>query len=247
MRINGKTDIGCNRTENQDTFRSGDRPGVGAWGIVCDGMGGAQNGKLASAVAADCMEELLYQRVVDNEPDDTPEQMMRDAISLANAEVFTRSGSGESMMGTTVVCAFIRNRVLHIAHVGDSRAYLYQNGKLHQLTRDHSMVQEMVDMGSITEEEADHHPEKNVITRALGVEEDVAPSYSEEPIDAGSIVLMCSDGLSNMVSAERMAELMEEEKFGNLADALVDEALEAGGDDNITVLLMQPQKGDWSD
>lgn len=245
MKIIGKTDIGCSRDENQDTFRCGDVRGVATWGLVCDGMGGAQNGRLASAVAADCMEEMLYQQLRDDEPAGERDftRMQEDAIQLANAEVFARSGGGQAMMGTTVVCAVANAGKLHLAHVGDSRAYLFENGKLRQVTRDHSMVQEMVDMGTITSAEATRHPERNVITRALGVEDKVEPSYSTLDMAPGAMVLLCSDGLTNMLSFDELQKMMETVDFYDLPRELVSAALKAGGDDNITVVVMQDDRG----
>lgn len=243
MKIIGKTDIGRSRAENQDTFRSGEVKGNGAWGLVCDGMGGAQNGRLASAVAADCMEEMLYQQLKTPEGL-TEKQMLEDSINLANAEVFLRSGEGAHLMGTTVVCALVRGGLLHLAHVGDSRAYLFEKGKLRQVTKDHSMVQELVEAGTITSEEAINHPEKNVITRALGVEAEVEPSFSKLNIETGTIVMLCTDGLSNMVSFERLETMLASIDFYDLPKELVNAALNAGGDDNITVLLMQVEEKD---
>ena len=249
MRIIGKTDIGRNRAENQDTFRYGVLTGRGGWGVVCDGMGGAQNGRLASAVAADCIEEMIFQQMSDTTP--TPEedallpgQVLRDSIRLANAEVYARSGDGDRLMGTTVVCALVWQGVLHLAHVGDSRAYLYEDGALTQITRDHSMVQELVDQGALTSDEASRHPERNVITRALGVEPEVECSQSERPISAGAVVLLCSDGLTGQLSKERLTAALRETDFYDLPRVLVNQALEAGGNDNITVLVMQPGEED---
>ena len=242
MKITGKTDIGCNRAENQDTFRS-EKISEVSWGIVCDGMGGGRHGRLASTVAADCIGESLHRQLTE-EPDKATEDMLWSAIELSNAEVFARSGSGEEMMGTTVVCVVAKEGALHFAHVGDSRAYLFEDGKLRQITRDHSMVQELVDQGIITQEEAAHHPEKNVITRALGVEESVRPSFSKEEMLADSTVLLCSDGLTNMVSEEDIAEILTKVNFWDLPRELVNAALAAGGDDNITVLLLRVEAGD---
>ena len=243
MKLNGKTDIGCNRAENQDTFRSGG--GVTAhWGVVCDGMGGAQHGKLASAVAADCIEEMLYQQL-QTLPLAPAKDILGEAIHLANAEVFARSGGGKEVMGTTVVCGIFASGTFHLSHVGDSRAYLYENATLRQLTRDDSMVQELVDMGTITSAEAQSHPEKNVITKALGVENTVSCSYCAIPLKKDSLVLMCSDGLSNMVGSAKMTDIIERCDFWDLARELVNAALEAGGDDNITVLLMKAEEKDF--
>lgn len=243
MKLNGKTDIGCNRAENQDTFRSGEVHGHASWAVVCDGMGGAQNGRLASAVAADCMEEMLFQQLAGRSAL-PPEEMLRDAIELANTEVYARSGEGQTIMGTTVVCALAVGGTLYLGHVGDSRIYLYRKGTLTQLTRDHSMVQEMVDMGTITSAEARVHPEKNVITRALGVEETVKPSFSQHKLEKNSLILLCSDGLTNMVSHEKMAQLIEQYDFWDLPRELINAALDAGGDDNITVVVMKPERAD---
>lgn len=244
MKIAGKTDIGRNRAENQDTFRSGEVPKAGAWGVVCDGMGGGNNGRLAGAVAADCMEEMLYQQLRERPEGLSPRQMLHDSIALANAEVFARAGQDGGMMGTTVVCALMCDGRLHLAHVGDSRAYLYEDGHLRQLTRDHSVVQELVDMGSLSAAQAAHHPEKNVITRALGVEPEVEASYDDIVVAPGAIILLCSDGLSHVVSAEQIDHMLGSIDFYDLPRELVQAALDAGGEDNITVLLMQVEKRD---
>ena len=243
MRIIGKTDIGKNRAENQDNYRSGFLPKSGAYGIVCVGMGGAHDGRLASTVASDTLEEQLAGGLREGVAPEGIEPLMLDALELANAEVFARSGNGEQMMGTTAVCAVVAGAQIYIAHVGDSRAYLFHDGTLDLLTRDHSMVQEMVDSGVITEEEASVHPEKNVITRALGVEQTVLPSFISLPLPAGAILLLCTDGLTNMVSESRIAEILRDTDFYDAPSELVSDALLAGGNDNITLLLMQPMEG----
>ncbi|MDL2253206.1 Stp1/IreP family PP2C-type Ser/Thr phosphatase [Ruminococcaceae bacterium OttesenSCG-928-I18] len=244
MRIIGKTDIGKSRAENQDNFRSGYLPLEGAWGIVCDGMGGAQNGRLASQLASESIEEQFLQGLLADIEPDAVQELMERAVQLANAEVFARSGNGEQVMGTTVVCAIIKDGSLHLCHVGDSRAYLFEQNRLTQLTRDHSMVQELVDSGALTEDEASHHPEKNVITRALGVEEKVETTYSRRPFLPGSLLLLCSDGLTNMVPEERIAEILGTVDFFDMPNELVSDALLAGGSDNITVLILEKREGE---
>lgn len=241
MRISAETDIGKNRQENQDNYRAGVFPNGVVWGIVCDGMGGGQDGKLASTLAADCVEDILFTALQKNPKDDEIEQLMKEAIQLANIEIFERSGKGQVVMGTTIVSVVVRDGIAHIAHAGDSRAYLYENEQLELLTKDHSMVQEMVDMGYISQEEAEVHPEKNVITRALGVEGKINVEYTARKLEHDSILLLCSDGLSNMVSLEVMQHLLMKNEFYSCASALVKEALLEGGNDNITVLLMQPK------
>lgn len=242
MRISAKTDIGRGRAENQDNYRSGIFPGGVVWGVVCDGMGGGQDGKLASTLASDCIEDRLYTGLQSAPPDEEIAALMEESIQQANAEVFARSGNGAIVMGTTAVCVVVRGGVAHIAHVGDSRAYLYEDGCIQQLTHDHSMVQEMLDQGYISPDEAVNHPDKNVITRALGVDGSLQVEYTSKVLAPGSILLLCTDGLSNMVTSERMAQIMEKFDFYDMGSELVNEALLEGGGDNITVLLMQPKE-----
>ncbi len=239
MRVIGKTDIGKNRAENQDNFRSGYLPVGGAWGIVCDGMGGAQHGRLASQLASDSLEDTFLAGLREPLPPETVQNLMDEAVQRANAVVFAESGHGKRVMGTTVVSAIVKDEILHVCHVGDSRAYLFENGKLVLITKDHSVVQELQDAGILSEAEAAHHPEKNVITRALGVESHVRVSYSRRPFAAGSLVLLCSDGLTNMVSEEKMAEILQTTDFFEMTNVLVNAALQAGGNDNITALILE--------
>ena len=242
MRIIGKTDIGKSRAENQDNFRSGYLPVDGAWGIVCDGMGGAQNGRLASQLACESMEETFLAGLRADVEADAVQTLMEEAVQAANMAVYASSGHGEQVMGTTVVCAIIKDGCLHVCHVGDSRAYLFEEGRFTQLTRDHSMVQELLDAGALTADEASHHPEKNVITRALGVEQRVETSYSRRPFMPGSLLLLCTDGLTNMVSDERIAEILATADFFEMPSQLVNDALAAGGTDNITALILQKRE-----
>ena len=141
-------------------------------------------------------------------------------------------------MGTTAVCALVRGGKAYLSHAGDSRAYLCRGGKLTQLTHDHSYVQELVDCGTITEEEAEHHPQKNIITRALGVDYRLEPEVTSVQLQAKDLLLLCSDGLTNMVPVEQMEQLLAQGPFYDLPDRLVDAANENGGSDNITALLL---------
>ncbi len=242
MRVIGKTDIGKNRAENQDDFRSGYLPPGGAFGIVCDGMGGAQHGRLASQLACDSMEAQFLKLLGGSHEPEEVQALMSEAVQKANADLFAQSGYGELVMGTTTVCAIIKEDVLHICHVGDSRAYLLRNGKLSQLTKDHSVVQELQDAGVLTQQEAKTHPEKNVITRALGVESKVKTSYSRRPFLQGDLILLCSDGLTNMVPDEQMQNILLTTDFFEMTNILVQEALEAGGTDNITALILEKRE-----
>ena len=141
-------------------------------------------------------------------------------------------------MGTTAVCALVRSGQIYLCHAGDSRAYLFRDGKLVQLTHDHSYVQELVDCGTITVEEAEHHPQKNIITRALGVDYRLESEYTHAALHGGDLLLLCSDGLTNAVPREQMETLLRSGTFYDLPDRLVHAANENGGPDNITALLL---------
>lgn len=242
MRVSAKTDIGRGRAENQDNYRSGVFPWGAAWALVCDGMGGGYKGKVAAALAADVIEDALYTGMKAKPGKRDIRNLMLGAVQAANAEVYAKSLQEGHVMGTTVVLAVVNGGALYLAHVGDSRAYLYEDGELELLTRDHSMVQELVEQGLISADEAQHHPEKNVITRALGVEDTVEIDFAEYKASREALLILCTDGLTNMVEAQRIERLVADTDFYDMATALVEEALAEGGTDNITVLLMQMEE-----
>ena len=161
-------------------------------------------------------------------------------FDITNRAVYEKATSDPEMMGmgTTGVCAYAGGGLAHVVHAGDSRAYLFHEGEMRQITRDHSMVQQLVDSGKITREQAAQHPKKNLITRALGVSANIVPEYNRCEIEVGDILLLCSDGLTNMISDEEIALVLREVPFFEAPSILVDRALQAGGQDNITVLLM---------
>ena len=165
--------------------------------------------------------------------------MMR-AFDNANRAVYEKATSDPEVlgMGTTGVCALQRGNLAHIVHAGDSRAYLWHGGAIRQLTRDHSMVQQLVDSGQITREQAALHPQKNLITRALGVSANIVPEYNRCEVVPGDLLLLCTDGLTNMVPDAELALLLQESAFFDAPGVLVDRALKGGGQDNITVLLL---------
>ena len=154
--------------------------------------------------------------------------------------VFQKALREESLagMGTTAVCALVRGGKAYLSHAGDSRAYLYRDGKLAQLTHDHSYVQELVDCGTITQEQAEHHPQKNIITRALGVDYRLEPEFTTVALQAGDVLLLCTDGLTNAVPTEQLEQLLRSGSFYDLPDVLIRTANENGGPDNITALLV---------
>ncbi len=254
MILNGKTDIGRRRKNNQDSFVIRQYEGAGyALGLVCDGMGGANGGNIASALASErfvaCVEKFLNAEGgrARTATEGDISLMLAHAVADANHAVFRASGKDESLkgMGTTLVAALVVGGTLYAVNVGDSRLYLFAHGKLTQITRDHSLVQYLVDAGKITATEAKTYPNRNVITRAVGIEKNIeADIFSVDVRDLGpdACALLCSDGLSGYVDGQKMIDLLsgEEPYDGDrVATALIDAANEAGGTDNITVVLMR--------
>ena len=239
MKIAAITDIGSCRQENQDNYCAQQLAGGTAWGIVCDGMGGVNGGRIAARIATDTMQQYVARQMRALQPGGEKSFIMR-GFDVTNRAVYDKATSDPEMlgMGTTGVCAYAGNGYAHIVHAGDSRAYLYHEGNLRQITRDHSMVQQLVDSGQITREQASLHPQKNLITRALGVAANIVPEYNRCEIEAGDILLLCTDGLTNMIPDSEIARILKEVPFFDATSILVDRALQAGGQDNITVLLM---------
>ena len=247
MQFSVRTDKGNVRDENQDGYANGIAPGGAVWALVCDGMGGAgghQGGSVASKLAC----EIVARHIAENIDEAALAQDVQDvahrAIVQANKAIFREAAANPALqgMGTTIVLTVIKSNVLTVAHVGDSRVYLVRDGTFYQLTRDHSMVQELLEKGTITEEEALNHPRKNLITRALGIEKSVDIEYKQFNAKKDDIVLLCSDGLSGCVADEYVFEIIRKTDFDKTAEALVDAALVAGGKDNITALLVGPNK-----
>lgn len=239
MKIAALTDIGACRQENQDNFCAQQLTDGTAWGIVCDGMGGVNGGRVASRIATDTMLQYFGKQLHTLHSGDE-KQFIMHGFDLTNRAVYDKATSDPEMlgMGTTGVCVYVAAGMAHIVHAGDSRAYLLHGGNICQLTRDHSMVQQLVDSGQITREQASQHPQKNLITRALGVSASIVPEYSRCEVVTGDILLLCTDGLTNMIPDEEIALLLQETSFFNAPGVLVDRALQGGGQDNITVLLI---------
>ena len=200
MKLAGKTDVGSVRPENQDDYRAGELPGGAVWALVCDGMGGAKGGREASQGACNVIENFFQEQYAQCGAGQE-EPFLKKALLYANRFVFQKAAHEEALagMGTTAVCALVRSGNVYLCHAGDSRAYLIRDGKLTQLTHDHSYVQELVDCGTITEEEAEHHPQKNIITKALGVDYRLEPEVTSVQLQAKDLLLLCSDGLTNAV------------------------------------------------
>ncbi len=203
--------------------------------VVADGMGGAQAGEVASQIAIQAFEQGL-------DGAGSSEEQLAQRIQEANRQIHERSRteSGREGMGTTLTAALLDDAGLAIGHVGDSRAYLFRDGELSRLTRDHSLVDELVRRGELTEAEAAEHPQRSIITRALGPEPEVTPDTSTYPVRAGDVLLLCSDGLTSMISEETMTEVLGgATSLDEAARALIEKANAAGGRDNITVILFR--------
>jgi serine/threonine protein phosphatase PrpC len=225
-----KTDTGRQRRDNEDNAFA-----RAPLFVVADGMGGAQAGEVASAIAVEAFEQGL--------PDSgSPEQRLADRVREANRRIYERAQADHERagMGTTLTAAYLDDAALAIAHVGDSRAYLFRDGSLERLTQDHSLVEELVRQEKLTPEQAAEHPQRSIITRALGPEASVDVDTWTYPVRAGDVLLLCSDGLTSMVSEERVAEILAASgSLAAAADALIDAANRAGGRDNITVVLFR--------
>lgn len=239
MKLAGKTDVGRVRQENQDDYRAGELPGGAVWALVCDGMGGAKGGREASQGACNVIENFFQEQYAQCGAGQE-EPFLKKALLYANRFVFQKAAHEEALagMGTTAVCALVRSGNVYLCHAGDSRAYLIRDGKLTQLTHDHSYVQELVDCGTITEEEAEHHPQKNIITKALGVDYRLEPEFTAAKLKQEDRLLLCTDGLTNMMPVEEMEELLAQGTFYDLPDRLIEAANAHGGSDNITALLL---------
>ena len=239
MKIAAITDIGSCRQENQDNYCAQQLTDGSAWGLVCDGMGGVNGGREASRIATETMLQYCTRSLRTLQRGDE-KQFMMHGFDVTNRRVYEQATSNPEMMGmgTTGVCAYVHHGLSHVVHAGDSRAYLWHEGSMRQLTRDHSMVQQLVDSGQITREQAAQHPQKNLITRALGVSGSIVPEYNRCEVVPGDILLLCTDGLTNMVTDEEIALVLRESSFFDAPHVLKDRALQNGGQDNITVLLM---------
>ena len=240
MKIVAKTDKGMVRDSNQDSYAVGELPGEVAWAVVCDGMGGAAGGNIASALAVEAISNQINSCYSEKMNGSSITNMLKTAITAANVKVYDKAQSRPELsgMGTTVVCAIVKDEDVYIAHVGDSRAYLADKNGIKQITTDHSYVQDLVDKGEITAEEAQNHPNKNLITRAVGVDENIEIEFDQIELHEDEILLLCSDGLSNYVTNDELFGDISDGKYYAFADRLVKRANQNGGGDNITVVAI---------
>lgn len=246
MKVYSKTDIGLVRHSNQDACDAGLLPDGSAWAVVCDGMGGANGGNIASAVAVENIRDEFLAGWKEGGDSTSVHDALISAIQKANTAVYETAQKDKTLygMGTTVVAAVVSKGTAHIAHAGDSRAYLISSEGIHQLTMDHSMVQELVNAGDLTEQEAMRHPHKNIITRALGVQPGLEIDYAEREFPEGTMLLLCSDGLTNYADTQEIYRLSQTVPAEQLAAELVRLAREGGGGDNITAAVVENQPAD---
>lgn len=237
MRISSATSVGKIRAVNEDAFFVSPPDATGSLlAVVADGMGGHNAGEVASSEAINVIKDI----VLENEHD--AKEVLIEAINSANSTVYNMSLDKQTLygMGTTITACVVSENKVTAAQVGDSRLYLVREGMILQITKDHSLVEMLIDNGSITKEDAKHHPQKNVITRAIGTDKEVSADIYEFSIKEGDIILLCSDGLVNMVEDEKILSVITKTKaFEETADKLVTEAENAGGNDNITVILIK--------
>jgi PPM family protein phosphatase len=226
------SDPGLKRTTNQDRV-FGEAPLF----VVADGMGGHKGGEVAAALAIEAFRELAG---LSSESD--PSDALRSLVAEANRRIFTRGNEEPDYhgMGTTVIAALVHDDCVTTAHVGDSRAYRLRDGRLEQLTDDHSLVAELVRLGAVTPEEAEHHPQRSVVSRALGTKEEVEPDLKTHTAEDGDIYILCSDGLSKMLTESELQDIIAAgSTLDATAEKLIAAANERGGDDNITVCLFR--------
>lgn len=244
MEFAAMTDIGRQRKNNEDSYFVYKNKLLSG-GMVADGMGGENAGEIASKMASDIIKQHIIQNYSPDMDYMAIAELIRTAFFIANREIYKKAQTKEySGMGTTATLALIYEGKLIISHIGDSRCYLYSDGKLKQLTNDHSFVGELVRMGQISELDARNHPNRNLITRALGA--DVILKIDMNIINySGEAVLLCSDGLTNMLSDDQIADILKNsESYDKAIKEMIQLANKKGGRDNITVIVFGNLKGE---
>ena len=238
MKVFSATDIGQKRKMNQDYIFTSQEPigNLPNLFVVADGMGGHNAGDFASRYGVSVMVETVRR-----DKNFNPVKIMRNAMEAANREVLEQSLEDPAMagMGTTMVACTLVGGYAYVANVGDSRLYL-ANDTMTQISQDHSLIAEMVRLGELTPEEGRNHPDKNIITRAIGTADTVQVDFFDFRLNQDDQILMCSDGLSNMVEDARMFEILKDDSIEDKSEALIQEANANGGKDNIAVIVIRP-------
>ncbi len=242
MNIGVGTDVGKIRKVNQDAYFYSENKELPLF-VVADGMGGHNAGEIASCLAIKTIKNNFFslQDYLLNKDISIP-HFINSTLKKANKEILNKSLEKEELngMGTTVTLTFVEGSKVYVGHIGDSRAYLLRNNKLIQITTDHSLVRELVKNGSITEKEALNHPQRNIITRALGTDKELKVDILSKNIKRNDILILCTDGLTNMVDKKMIKEILQTNcDLQKASDKLIEIANEFGGVDNITVLLIK--------
>ncbi len=239
MRICGKTDKGFKRPDNQDRYISGELANGTSFGFVCDGMGGAKGGSTASSHLCKILEEYLF--LQNDNKAINPEKTVLDAIDTACSDLYYKSQKDEALrgMGTTISGITVKDDKCITYNAGDSRVYVLRSDTLTQVTEDHSVVQQLYRRGAISAQEVLTHPKKNLITRAVGVQDTVQTDVSEFTLQKGDRILCCSDGLTNFVSGEEITDILSSEDFFEIPEKLIQKALVNNASDNITAVVLE--------
>ncbi|MBR2590786.1 MAG: Stp1/IreP family PP2C-type Ser/Thr phosphatase [Clostridia bacterium] len=241
MKLAGITDIGKVRQNNEDNLAFNELENA-AYFIVCDGMGGVEGGEIASEIAVKTISEQIENAFSSKMKPAAIERMLISAVTAANYKIYEYAQNNDLQgMGTTAVTAVLKDDTLIIAYDGDSRAYLI-DGNIEQITTDHTYVNELYRLGEITHEEMQIDPRKNIITRALGVSEEIETETLMLDVAPGAKILLCSDGLTNCLSDEAICDIVMSNEIEKAAELLIEKANENGGIDNITVGLIENEE-----
>ena len=244
MNFYGLTDIGKRRAENEDAFYVPNIDEKLKLFIVADGMGGYAGGKLASNLAKDAVASYIKNNIntIPHEKENILE-LLKNSIEYSNFVVYEKSKENKEFenMGTTIAVVLIYNNIVYIGHVGDSRIYRVRKNIIRQLTKDHSFVEKLIAEGTITRQEAYNHPKKNMLMKAIGVDAFVEPDIKSKNLLKGDILLLCTDGLTNMVKDEQIFKTIYENSHDlkTICEKLVEDANNAGGYDNSTIVIIE--------
>ena len=242
MKIYAKTDVGMQRKMNQDAYCISQDNEEYSLCVLADGMGGYTGGEIASNLAVMSIDKYIKENFIKgkNYSKEELQELIKKSIEYANLIVYEKSKQEEELeqMGTTLEICLIYNNRAFIGHIGDSRIYRIRQEIMRKITVDHSYVQKLVKEGKITKEEAIHHPKKNMLMKALGCELEIQPDVTVKGFQEGDIILICSDGLTNMISEQEIYEIIIAD-YENAAENLINRANELGGNDNITVILIR--------
>ena len=242
LEYGGCSHKGMVRKTNEDYYYIPSEGKTQKLAMIADGMGGHNAGELASRMAVETILNYFLDSREKGNYTHNPIELIESSIEASNDKIFAYAQSDEACngMGTTLILAFFLEGKVYLGHVGDSRGYLIRNGEVTQITKDHSLVQELLDNGTITPEEVENHPQKNIITRALGTDKTVDIDCHHLVLEQGDIILLCTDGLILHVDLQQNIELFESgSSMQELTDLLVKQAVERGGLDNITVVAIK--------